>query len=48
VGEQLLLDAIFQVARIKLEKLTNIPVVGLVIDAKDDGIKSFIKNTGLQ
>jgi len=46
VGEQLLLDAIFQVARMKLEKLTNIPVVGLVIDAKDDGIKSFYQKYG--
>ncbi len=41
VGEQLLLDAIFQVARMKLEKLTTIPVIGLVIDAKDDEVKSF-------
>lgn len=26
VGEQLLLDVIFQVARMKLEKLTTVPV----------------------
>lgn len=46
VGEQLLLDAIFQVARMKLEKLTTVPVVGLVIDAKNDGIKSFYQKYG--
>jgi len=46
VGEQLLLDAIFQVARMKLEKLTTIPVVGLVVDAKDESIKSFYQKYG--
>jgi len=46
VGEQLLLDAIYQVARMKLEKLTSVPVVGLVIDAKNDGIKSFYQKYG--
>jgi GNAT superfamily N-acetyltransferase len=47
IGEQLLLDVIFQVARVELEGLAPAPVIGLLVDAKDDA-KAFYVKYGFQ
>ncbi|HWV14852.1 MAG TPA: GNAT family N-acetyltransferase [Cellvibrio sp.] len=45
IGEQLLLDAINQVARVELERLTPAPVIGLLVEAKP-GKESFYQKYG--